>query len=500
MAVICATIGRGRHSSLAEEWKAASEAGVGLVELRLDCLRREPDLKRILSNRLTPVVLTIRRGAEGGLWRGPEEKRQALLREAIAMGVEYVDLEVDIAAKIRRYGKTQRIVSYHNLKKTPADLHGIAQQCDELDADVVKVATLAHTLTDASHILETTRHTAVPTIAIAMGELGSFTRVLGAKYGAPFTYSGFNPERTFAPGMPSYHVLSRDYHYDLIDDQTDVYGVIGDPVAQSLSPAIHNAAFKHLGINAVLVPFWIPEGTLKQSLKDLEWIGLKGFSVTIPHKEAILPLLHTQDGAVDRVGACNTVVIRDGKRVGYNTDYRAAMDSLERAYGGRASKDAASPLFEKHVLVLGAGGAARAVAFGAARRGAAVTITNRHDERATNLAEQVGCRTVNWSQRASTLAEIIVNCTPVGMHPNVDDTPVPPAAFNKPNMLAFDTVYHPENTMFLKLARERECKTITGVEMFVDQAAHQFKFYTGQDAPLDVMRDQVRRKLGPIRE
>src|SRR5262249_35454810 len=129
-----------------------------------------------------------------------------------------------------------------------------------------------------------------------------------------------------------------------------------------------------------------------------------------------------------------------------------------------------------------------------------ITITNRHDERATSVAEEVGARTINWGQRASTLADIVINCTPVGMHPNVDDTPVPPAAFQRNNMVAFDTVYHPENTMFLKLAQERGAQAVTGVDMFVQQAAHQFKIYTGQDAPLDVMRDVVRRKLGPIRE
>jgi 3-dehydroquinate dehydratase/shikimate dehydrogenase len=176
------------------------------------------------------------------------------------------------------------------------------------------------------------------------------------------------------------------------------------------------------------------------------------------------------------------------------------MYSLEDALGGHTENEEASPLLEKHVLILGAGGVARAFAFGLARRGANITITNRHEERATGLAEEVGCRTVNWSQRASTLCDIIINCTPVGMHPNVDDTPVPAGTFSRTGMIAFDTVYHPENTMFLKLARERGGTTISGVQMFVLQAAHQFELYTGQEAPSDLMREVIRRKLGPIRE
>lgn len=498
--MICVTIGRGRHSSLLEEWQAAADAGAELAELRIDCLRRDADLKRILAKRPTPIVFTVRRGADGGLWRGSEEKRQQLLREAIALGVDYVDLEMDIASNIRRFGKTKRIVSYHNLKKTPTEIPDIAEQCDEMDADIVKVATLAQSIGDASRVLELGVKAAVPTIPIAMGEIGVFTRVLGRKYGAPFTYAGFNPERMFAPGMLMYQTLKRDYNYLDINAETEVFGVIGDPIGHSLSPAIHNAAFKALGLNKVLVPFLIPSGTVKESLAALKWLNIRGISVTIPHKEAVISLLTAKDGAVEKTNSCNTVVINGDELTGYNTDYRAAMDSLEEALGGRTDDEDASPLLDKQVLILGAGGVARAIAFGLSRRGASITVTNRHDERATHLAEEVGCRTVNWGQRASTLADIIVNCTPVGMHPQVDDTPVPPAAFQRNDMLAFDTVYHPENTMFLKLARERGAKTVSGVDMFVHQAAMQFKLYTGQDAPVDVMRDVVTRKLGPIRE
>jgi 3-dehydroquinate dehydratase/shikimate dehydrogenase len=501
MAMICVTIGRGRHSSLTEEWQAAAKAGVDLVELRIDCLRRDPDLKRILKDRPTPLVFTIRRGSDGGLWRGQEEKRQQLLREAIALGVDYVDLEMDIAPRIRRFGKTRRIVSYHNLKTTPVDLQDIAEQCEEMDPDIIKMATTASNLTEASHVLHLGEIGKFPTIPIAMGELGIFTRILGARFGAPFTFAGFNPERTFAAGMLQYPVLKKDYLYQQIDAKTEVYGVIGDPIEQSLSPAIHNAAFRHLGLNKVMVPFLVPKGELPTFLRELAWLDIKACSVTIPHKEDVVALLQQKEGAVERTSSCNTVVFEaGGRRVGYNTDYRAAMDSLEIAMGGTGDPDAVSPLLDKQALVLGAGGVARSLAFGLTRRGAHVTICNRHDERATTLAEEVGCRMVTWSQRATIIADVIVNCTPVGMHPHVDDTPLPPSAFPRPGMVAFDTVYHPENTMMLKLARERQALTVTGVEMFLRQAALQFKIYTGKDAPMDLMRETLKRKLGPLRD
>ena len=498
--MICVTIGRGRHASLLTEWKAAAEAGADLVELRIDCLRREPDLKRILTNRLTPVVFTIRRGADGGLWRGDEDKRQKLLREAIVMGVDYVDLEADTALEIPRpkFGKTKRIVSLHDFRRMPAKLEEIAEQLDKGDPDIVKIACLSRTFEEASRMLKFVAKNPKPTVGIGMGPIGLFTRVLGAKFGAPFTYAGFNPDLTFAPGMPRLAELKNDYRYDQIDGETEVYAVIGDPIGHSLSPAVHNAAFRELGLNKVMVPLQIPAGTLKESLAALEWLNIKGISVTIPHKQAIVPFLAGVDKSVERTGACNTVVAVDNRWIGHNTDYRAAMQSLETALGG-SPDDETSSLLDKQVLILGAGGVARAIAFGLARRGAGVMICNRDDERAVKLAEEVGCRAVAWTMRAGTPCDVLVNATPVGMHPNVDQSPVPAAAF-RPGMVVFDSVYHPENTLFLKLGQSHDCVTVSGVDMFVHQASLQFRYYTGKDAPTNIMREVVRRKLNPAKD
>jgi 3-dehydroquinate dehydratase / shikimate dehydrogenase len=496
--MICVTIGRGRHSTLLSEWKAAAEAGAELVELRIDCLRSTPNLKRIMAEKFTPVIFTLRRGIDNGLWRLDEEKRIRLLREAIAIGVDWIDLEMDIATQIPRFGKTKRIISYHNFKKTPAELEEYVHQMEDMQADVIKVATVADSYEDASRIATMASHAKVPTVGIAMGEIGFFTRILAGKFGAPFTYAGFNPDRQFAPGQPQLRELQRDYFYNQINAETEVYAVVGDPIGHSLSPAIHNAAFRDLGMNKVMIPFLVPAETLKHSLESLEWLGIKGFAVTIPHKETMAKLIDKADGAVERTASCNTMVIENDKKVGYNTDYRAAMDTLELGLGGRADAEV-SPLINKQVLILGAGGVARSVAFGLARRGAGVIICNRTDTRAIALAEEAGCRTVDWGMRASTLADVVINCTPIGMHPDVDDTPIPPAGF-KAGMVAFDMVYHPENTMFLKLARDRGCGSISGVDMFVRQAGHQFRHFTGKEAPIDMMRDVVRRKLGPLPE
>jgi 3-dehydroquinate dehydratase / shikimate dehydrogenase len=496
--MICATIGRGRHSSMLAEWKAAAEAGAQLAELRIDCLRSTLNMKRLMAERFTPLVFTVRRGQDGGLWRGDEEKRRLLMREAIVQGVDYIDLEMDIAKSVPRFGKTKRIISYHNLKKTPENLEDIVRQMEEMDPDVVKFAVLANSLADVSQVVKLASQTKAPAIGIAMGELGTCTRILATKYGAPFTYAGFNPDRQFAPGMLHFQELKREYACDQINKETEVYAVIGDPIKQSLSPVIHNASFRHVGLNKVMVPLLIPAGRLEESMDELAWLNLKGFSVTIPHKQDIVSLLDQAEGAVERTGSCNTVIVQGEKWIGHNTDYRAAMDTLEEGLGGRPDPDV-SPLISKQVLILGAGGVARSIAFGLTRRGAGVIVCSRTGERSNELAEVAGCRTVEWSARASTVCDVVINCTPIGMHPDVDDTPMPPAGF-RAGMVVFDMVYHPENTIFLKLARERGCQTISGVEMFIRQAAHQSKLYTGHDAPIDLMRDTLKRKLIPLRE
>ncbi len=340
---------------------------------------------------------------------------------------------MDIAEKIPRprFGNTKRIISYHNFKEMPEDLDDLGEKMRGLDPDVIKIACVARTVPEAARLLEFVARSSqhVPTIGLAMGSAGFFTRVLGAKFGAPFTYAGFNPDRTFAPGLPTLRALQFDYQYDQINAETEVYAVVGDPIGHSLSPAVHNAAFRHLGLNKVLVPLHIPQGQLKESLDSLDWLNLQGISVTIPHKQAIVPLLNTIDKSVERIGACNTAVRQNGQWVGHNTDYRAAMTCLEEALGGTIDGEA-SQLMDKQVLVIGSGGVARAIVAGLTRRGAAVTICSRNEETAEALAKDFGCRTTTWAMRGGTLCDILINCTPVGMHPEVDHSPAPQVPSN----------------------------------------------------------------------
>jgi 3-dehydroquinate dehydratase/shikimate dehydrogenase len=287
------------------------------------------------------------------------------------------------------------------------------------------------------------------------------------------------------------------YRHDEINRETVVYGVIGDPIGHTLSPHIHNAALAAAGINAVYVPFRVPAENLDTFIDDCPELGVRGLSVTIPHKENVIKMLNKVDAAVKGIGAANTLVFQPNEILGFNTDYRAAVDSLDRAMQEAAAHDRSN--FEgKLVLVLGAGGAARAVTYGVRSKGADVVISSRTARRAQALAEKFECKWIDWNNRYGVTPDIIINCTPIGMHPNVDESPYDRLHL-RPFMVVFDTVYNPESTLFIKEARMQGCTVVTGVEMFIRQASLQFKLFTGQDSPWELMRDVLKKMTGPAK-
>jgi 3-dehydroquinate dehydratase / shikimate dehydrogenase len=491
--MICVSIGRGRHRHVIAEYRHLVDQGARLVELRLDYINGEVNLKRLVADRPCPVVIACRRTVDGGKFAGSEEQRRLLLRAAIAEGVEYVDLEDDVAASIPRFGRTKRIVSLHDFRKTPDNLDELHRRMCQLDPDIIKLSTMANHPHDNLRMLELTRRSKVPTIGLCMGDIGIPTRILAGRFGAPFTYATFHHERVLAPGQLSFQQMTETYHYDRIDADTEVYGVIADPVGHSLSPLVYNVAFRHFNLNKVYIPIRVPREDLSRFIDEAAGLGVRGLSVTIPHKEEVVRKLTEADGAVRGIGAANTVVFDGKKRLGYNTDYRAAMESLEAVLEG--PEEAERRIKGKTALVLGAGGVGRAIVYGLTRRGANVVISDGVARQALVLAQRFECRSVEWASRHSVVADLLFNCTPVGMHPNVDETPFEKHHL-RPSMVVFDVVYNPENTLLVKEARSRNCTAVTGVDMFVRQACRQFQLFTGKEGPSDLMRETIRRSIG----
>ncbi|MGE0760217.1 MAG: shikimate dehydrogenase [Pirellulaceae bacterium] len=490
--MIAISIGRGRHRMMIAEHRHLAEMGAQLVELRLDYIVRAVNLKRLLAEKPTPVIVTCRREQDGGFWKHPEQDRLMLLRSAIAEGVDYVDLEMDVAGQIPRFGKTKRIISYHNFKETPADLREIHAQCAALNADIVKIATMANDPKDNLRVLSLSSDTEIPTVAFCMGEMGVPSRVLAGKFGAPFTYAAFHSDRAVAPGQLSYDQMRSVYRYDDINPYTEVYGVVADPIGHSMSPQIHNAAFQHLKMDRVYLPFRVPREHLDEFIGYARQFSIKGLSVTIPHKEAIVPLCTVTDQSVDHIGAANTVVLDGYDRRAFNTDAQAVLDSIDDTLGRGGDVDVLSG---RTALVLGAGGVAKAVCYALRTRNVELVVTSRTLSRAEELAKKWQGRTVEWSQRDTLSPDLLINCTPLGMHPNVNESPIDLEHLNRATIV-FDTVYNPEQTLLIKEARKKECRVVTGVEMFVRQAAHQFKIFTGEDPPLPLMQEVMRKSIG----
>ncbi|MFO7898271.1 MAG: shikimate dehydrogenase [Planctomycetota bacterium] len=480
--------------TLAAARRAMLEAAqrADLVELRLDQLDDLPDaegLADLLKDRPCPVIVTNRPEAEGGGNDWPDEVRIKTLQAAIELGADYVDVELDLADRIEERHRTKLIVSYHNFTSTPLDLPNIYSRIVRLGADVVKIATTANSIIDNLRLFDVLRHADVPCIGLCMGEAGLISRVLCRKFGGMLTFAPMDRAKATAPGQVSLDELVGLYHYRSINSETQVYGVIGHPIGHSISPHIHNAAFRSLGINAVYLPLLV-QGDVCNFIEAFRGIPVNGYSITIPHKQAAMRALDEVDPVCRQIGAVNTVVNRKGRLHGSNTDWSAAVEAIEVGLGGR-------PLAGKRVALVGAGGTARALAFGLKAKEAQTCIYNRTEEKARALADEVGCDWAGLEALAGLDADVLAHTTSVGMYPNVGESVVPDSAL-KPGMVVFDAVYNPTYTRLLCQAEEAGCVTVTGLDMFVNQAVQQFKAWTGLDAPRELMEAVARENLAVI--
>jgi 3-dehydroquinate dehydratase/shikimate dehydrogenase len=392
--------------------------------------------------------------------------------------------------------KSRLILSHHDFQAVPDGLADLARRIEDSPADVVKIAFLAGGPQDGLLALDVVRDCSKPAIVLAMGQAGMVSRVLAGKVGAFGTFASLGQLDASAPGQPSLAEMKNLYHWDRMDSRTQVFGVIGHPVGHSMSPAIHNAAFAETGINAVYLPLPVQPGwenfeRFMRAVLDRSHLDWRGLSVTIPHKENALRFVGAKncDALAVKIGAVNTITINpSGSLRGDNTDYAAAIDAL-----CSAMSIAREGLAGRAVAVLGAGGAARSIVAGLRHYGAEVTIYNRTIRRAEMLAEEFTCQAAGIDQANSAQAEIIINCTPIGMYPKTDASPI--AKLPPPAKVVFDTIYNPLATVLLGQARRAGCQVVSGLEMFVNQAVAQFEIWTGQSAPAKVMRQVVLDQL-----
>ena len=478
--MICAVIRTASNEEALASMTEAKRLGADLCELRADYLT-EPDLAKILASKPLPVLVTVRPKWEGGEYEGDESIRLGMLEDACLHGADYVDVEFRAYKDFNRR-QAKLVVSYHDFEKTPEDLDVTAKKIAALDPFLVKVACLPKGTADLIRLLTLQKTFPSPIAVIAMGEFGEPLRVLYHRYGGWLTFVSLKAGLESAPGQVTVEEMVRLYQGKTIDEATEVYGVIGNPVAHSKSPVVFNDVFKHLGMNARYVKIKMDDPA---RLRDLvAAMELRGLSVTIPHKQAVLALVDEADEIARGIGAANTLTAREGLLSASNTDVLAAMEAVKDA----AVKKWSHGIYGMRALVLGAGGVSRAIAWGLKREAARVVIANRTFDRGKALAEELGVDFVRWENLLDARAQIVVNGTSVGMTPKTEESPVEPSFFKK-DMVAMDTVYTPRNTKFLRDARSVGATAIDGVEMFLRQANHQFKLWKGRPIPTEILKE-----------
>lgn len=457
-AQICATV-TGR--TMAElRARRDQEVDADLVEIRLDSVQ-DPDVAGALADRKCPVVLTCRPAWEGGYFNGSEEDRKRLLAEALRLGADYVDLEwrADLKDLIATAGGKRIVLSSHDFDGVPDDLTARMTAMRSTGAEVVKLAVTAKRLSDCLTLLELGRTVSMPTVLIAMGEPGIATRVLAARFGSCWSYAGDG----VAPGQISAGRLLRQFRFRELSPRTALYGVVGRPVSHSLSPVMHNTAFSAAGEDSVYLP--LAASDFGDFLTFADALKIEGASITAPFKVDAYDAASELDGVSRRTRSVNTLRRVETGWAGCTTDVDGFLKPLERAM----------PLKGKRATILGAGGAARAVAQALGSTGARVSIAARRGEQGRDTAAITDATCVEWPPRAGSW-DVLVNATPVGTYPDTDATPLPGGPFK--GELVYDLVYNPVETRLLREARSAGCQTISGLDMLVAQAELQFEWWT----------------------
>lgn len=508
---ICVPVCESRASELTRR-VMESAASADLVELRMDCLpgaqfalvlRHLDELRRACGPR--PLILTLRPAEQGGTREIDILNRLVFWVEHFLYDEAYdgfADIELELLQLIRqsedeRWKKldwSRVICSHHDFTGVPAGLEKIYERMAATPARILKLALSARDITDCIpvfHLLERARSQGRELIAIAMGLHGMLTRILGPSRGSFLTYATLDDAQATAPGQLGVRALRELYRIERINLQTKIMGLMGSPVSHSVSPQIHNAAFAARGINAVYLPLEVRDA--KDFLRRMVHprsrevdLRLRGLSVTAPHKSAVIELLDEVDSSAREIGAVNTIVVEEDKLVGYNTDAAAFLEPL---------RDRALQLGGARCALIGAGGAARSCLWALGREGADVTLFARDVERARPLAERfgAGCATLEGARFSG--FDLVINATPLGtLGPGEDETPAIASQLQGARF-AYDLVYNPTQTRFMREATEAGCESIGGLAMLVAQATAQFSLWNGEDAPVDSMREAAERAL-----
>ena len=467
------------------------------LEFRLDYFSKPglaiPKIKQFFDTHPgTSVIATCRRVASGGKFRGSIASQLDILAKASAVGCQLLDVEIQTALKCKAAqlqklrNRSALILSFHDFRGTKK-LEETWEEMHQFPADYIKIVSTAKSLSDNVKMMRLLEHRTdiVSTVGVCMGERGIISRILNVRSGSAFTFASAEPGAETAPGQMAARVLRDVFRIDAVDAATKVYGVAGDPIRHSLSPEMMNTAFRRENINAVYVP--LQTSDVADLLKCVREMPMQGLSITMPLKQEIIEHLDKTDALSTKIGACNTLIrSQDGKLYGFNTDVAGVVRPLEQRLNLTGAK----------ILVIGAGGAARAAVFGLRERNAEVWVMNRTAENGQKLARQAHAHYVSHAHLKKLEFDVIINATPVGMEGSRPQTPLEESDLRARYL--FEMVYNPAETRLVQMARAKGIQVIPGTEMFVHQGARQFEIWTGKPAPVEDMHRAVLFALGAV--
>jgi 3-dehydroquinate dehydratase/shikimate dehydrogenase len=480
-----------------------------LVELRLDLLSPEArqgltQAESWLKDIASRLVITCRPIDQGGTFDGPATERMSMLLWASTLKPRFVDLEFSCLGRSEDFDRRialladsaagHILISEHHFDgpaKTPREkLHRMQQP----PAEAVKLCWRADDALANFEAFDLQQAGAARSV-FCMGEDGVPSRILGKKLGTEVTYAALDGASRTAPGQPTIEELTQVYRWLTIDGATEVFGVVGDPIGHSLSPAVHNAAFAHEGLNAVYLAFRVPAGpaAFSQFLAGIiqrPWLDVRGLSITAPHKtSAFEHIKDALDPLTRRIGAVNTLTFEGNDVLGNNTDYQGAVNWLTTALSCDMADLAGST-----VTILGNGGMARTIVAALTLLNARVTVMGRDARQCAALAGDFECPTASLAGTASISDDILINCTPVGTWPDREACPIEPQRIAR-TCHVFDVIYNPTSTRLLTAADAAGCSTSNGLDLFLEQAALQFARWTGRPAPRKIMAQAARAAL-----
>jgi 3-dehydroquinate dehydratase/shikimate dehydrogenase len=489
VARICAVVAASTAVEMAAGIRSALR-DTPTIELRLDWLATDTERSKLLAYLKTKrpkaatFLATCRRKGAGGRFTGSIDAQLYWLIQAREAGCQWCDIEIETMRKLpdqsaREYAVPSRIMlSIHDFHRTP-ELRPSIHLPSHSEVDAVKIAAQSSTITDSVRLLRWVRQSR-DCIAVPMGEVGLPARILALREGSTLAYAPV--AAATAPGQIRLRDFKHLYRAHELNRRTRVFGVVGDPVGHSLSPLMHNTAFAARKVNGVYLPFLVRN--LADFLSAVPEFGIRGFSITLPHKQEILRYLKDCEALAADIGAVNTVVVRgDGSLSGFNSDYVGVLRSLEKKLN----------LANSRVLVFGAGGSARAAAFALSRAGASVVVCARRESAARELARAVDGEAIPRRALRSERFDALLNTTPVGMHPHAEISPL--SAGELHCRIVMDFIYRPERTELLKLAASKGIVTVSGVEMFLAQGIAQWELWTKRRAPETIMRRAVKAAL-----